>query len=83
MNDTLLHDSIECEIKIPTNDSKGPCVGQKRDIQGHPPLELGGGNRAPLDVGGTLMFPLEWRRVFRGLLELQQGCEGPFGSFRG
>ena len=35
MNDTLLHDSIECEIKIPTNDSKGPCVGQKRDIQGH------------------------------------------------
>ena len=48
-----------------------------------PPLELGGGNGAPLDVGGTLVLPLEWRRVFRGLLELQQGCEGPFGSFRG
>ena len=31
-----------------------------------PPLELGGGNRAPLDVGGTLVLPLEWRRVCRG-----------------
>ena len=31
-----------------------------------PPLELGGGNGAPLDVGGTLMLRLEWRRVCRG-----------------
>ena len=31
-----------------------------------PPLELGGGNPAPLDVGGTLVHPLEWRRVCRG-----------------
>ena len=30
------------------------------------PLELGGGNGAPLDVGGTLVLPLEWRRVCRG-----------------
>ena len=30
-----------------------------------PPLEVGGGNGAPLDVGGTLMLPLEWRRVCR------------------
>ena len=30
------------------------------------PLELGGGNGAPLDVGGTLLLPLEWRRVCRG-----------------
>ena len=29
-------------------------------------LELGGGNGAPLDVGGTLVLPLEWRRVCRG-----------------
>ena len=29
------------------------------------PLELGGGNGAPLDVGGTLVLPLEWRRVCR------------------
>ena len=28
-----------------------------------PPLELGGGNRATLYVRGTLVFPLEWRRV--------------------
>ena len=31
-----------------------------------PPLELGGGNGAPLDVGGTFVLPLEWRRVCRG-----------------
>ena len=31
-----------------------------------PPLELGGRNGAPLDVGRTLVFPLEWRRVCRG-----------------
>ena len=31
-----------------------------------PPLELEGGNGAPLDVGGTLVLPLEWRRVCRG-----------------
>ena len=31
-----------------------------------PPLELCGGNWAPLDVGGTLVLPLEWRRVCRG-----------------
>ena len=31
-----------------------------------PPLELGGGNGAPLDVGGTLVLPLEWSRVCRG-----------------
>ena len=48
-----------------------------------PPLELGGGNGAPLDVGGTLVLPLEWRRVRGELLELQQGCQGPFGSSRG
>ena len=31
-----------------------------------PPLELGGGNGAALDVGGTLVLPLKWRRVCRG-----------------
>ena len=30
-----------------------------------PPLELGGGNGAPMDVGGTLVLSLEWRRVCR------------------
>ena len=30
------------------------------------PLELGGGNGAPLDVGGTHALPIEWRRVCRG-----------------
>ena len=31
-----------------------------------PPLELGGRNGATVDVGGTLVLPLEWRRVCRG-----------------
>ena len=31
-----------------------------------PHLELRGGNGAPLDVGGTLVLPLEWRRGSRG-----------------
>ena len=31
-----------------------------------PPLDLGGGKGAPLDVGGTLVLPLEWRREIRG-----------------
>ena len=31
-----------------------------------PPLELGGGHDAPLDVGGAIELPLEWRRVCRG-----------------
>ena len=42
-----------------------------------PPLKLGGGNGAPLDVGGTLVLPLEWRRVFGELLELQKGVKDP------
>ena len=32
-----------------------------------PPLDLEGANGAPLDVGGTLVLPLEWRRVCRGI----------------
>ena len=31
-----------------------------------PPLKLGGDNGAPLDVGGTLVLPLQWRQVCRG-----------------
>ena len=48
-----------------------------------PPLELGGGNEASLDVGMTFVLPLEWRLYVGELLELQQGCEGTFGSSRG
>ena len=38
------------------------------------------GYGVPLDVAGTLVLPLECRRDVGELLELQQGCEGPFGS---
>ena len=31
-----------------------------------PPLEIGGGNGTPLNVGETLVLPLEWRRVCQG-----------------
>ena len=42
-------------------------------------LEVRGRNGAPLDVGGTLVHPLEWRWYVGELLEFQQGCEGTFG----
>ena len=60
-----------------------PGILSLRNRERIPHLELGGGNGAPLDVFGTLVLPLEWRRVCRELLELQKGCEGPFGSSRG
>ena len=47
-----------------------------------PPLELAGGNGATLDTGGTLGFLLSGDGFFGELLELQQGCEGPFGISR-
>ena len=48
-----------------------------------PPLELGGGNGAPLDVGGSLVLLSIGDGYVGELLELQQECEGPFGSSRG
>ena len=48
-----------------------------------PPLELGGGNRAPLDMAGLWGFLSSGDRFVGELLELQQGCEGPFVSSRG
>ena len=47
-----------------------------------PPLELAGGNGATLYMGGTLGFLLSGYGYVGELLELQQGCEGPFGSSR-
>ena len=49
--------------------------------KGSPPLELGGGNGAPLDVGGTLVLPLEWRRVCRGTFDLQHSTVVTQGFF--
>ena len=40
-----------------------PGILSRRLRERIPPLELGRGNGAPLDVGGTLVLPLEWRRV--------------------
>ena len=40
-------------------------------------LEVRGINGAPLDVGGTLVLPLEWRRYVGELLEFQQGAGLP------
>ena len=48
-----------------------------------PPLELGGGNGAPLDWAGLSCFLLSGDGYVGELLVLQQGCEGPFGSSRG
>ena len=46
-------------------------------------LEVRGRNGAPLDVGRTLVLPLIGNGYVGEVLELQQGCEGPFGSSRG
>ena len=35
-----------------------------------PHLELRSGNEAPLDVAGTLVFPLDGRRVCQGVKDL-------------
>ena len=43
-----------------------PGIPCRTHREGIPPLELGGGNGAPLDVGRTLGLPIEWRRVCRG-----------------
>ena len=56
---------------FPTKQGKDPSSRARRRKRGSP------------DVFGTLVLPLEWRRVCRELLELQKGCEGPFGSSRG
>ena len=47
-----------------------------------PPLELAGGNGATLELGGTLVLLMSGDWYVGELLELQQGCEGPFGSSR-
>ena len=47
------------------------------------PLELGGGNGPPLDWAGLSWFLSSGDGYVGELRELQQGCEGPFGSSRG
>ncbi|KAI4564024.1 hypothetical protein MJT46_009822 [Ovis ammon polii x Ovis aries] len=67
-----------------SSDATGtPGILSLRNRERIPHLELGGGIGAPLDVCRTFVLPLEWRRVCRELLELQQGCEGPFRSSSG
>ena len=48
-----------------------------------PPLELGGGKGATLDVAGLSCFLSSGVGYVGELPELQQGCEGSFGSSRG
>ena len=47
-----------------------------------PPLDPGGGNGTPLDVGGLSCFLSSGDGYVEERVELQQGCEGPFGSSR-
>ena len=47
-----------------------------------PSSQARNGNGATLDTGGTLGFLLSGDGYVGELLELQQGCEGPFGSSR-
>ena len=69
---TLLGDSMDATL------TPGMLSSPRRERI--PPLELGGGNGSPLDEGGTLVLPTSGDGYVGELLELQQGCEGPFGS---
>ena len=54
------------ESPVPMHVARGP-LGFPLPSRGRiPHLELGRVNRAPLDVGGTLVLPLKWSRVCRG-----------------
>ena len=48
-----------------------------------PSLELGGREGSTLDVAGLSFFLSSGDGYVGELLELQQGCEGPFGNSRG
>ena len=55
---------VECTSSLDSSETPGILSRARRE--GIPPLELGGGNGDPLDVCGTLVLPLEWRRECRG-----------------
>ena len=74
--------------------SSGDCLFLRCDRNaGIPSPTKQGNGRSPRDedgepgllwsTGGTLGVPLECRRGCRGLLELPQGCQGPFWSSEG
>ena len=47
-----------------------------------PSLEIGSGNGTPLNVGGTLVLPLEWRRVCRGTSLVAARVSGTLWKFQ-
>ena len=49
-----------------SNATEAPGILSRLRRERIPPLELGGRNGSPLDVGGTPVLPLEWRRVSQG-----------------
>ena len=55
---------VESASSLDATEMPGILSRQRRESI--PSLELGGGNGAPLNVRGTLVLPLEWRRVCRG-----------------
>ena len=56
------HASCTGSLGIPLPTGMPGILSRKRR-ETIPPLELGNGNGAPLDVGGIIVLPLEWRRV--------------------
>ena len=62
---------LSCGERLLLNATGTPGILSRPRREKIPALELGGGNGALLDVGGTLELPLEWRRVCGELLELQ------------
>ena len=54
-------------LRIYSNYEDMPRVLFRTRSERSPHLELRGGNGAPMDMGGTLVLPLEWRRGCRGI----------------
>ena len=74
---------LSCGERLLLDATGTPGILSRASSERIPHLELPGGKGAPLDVGGTLVLPLEWKWDVPEILEMQQGCEGPFGSSRG
>ena len=57
---------LACGERLLVDATETPGILSRARRERIPPLELGGRNGATVDVGGTLVLPLEWTRVCRG-----------------
>ena len=65
-HDPEVHLAFPVESASSLDATETPGILSRTRSERIPPQELGGRNGSPLDVGGTFVLPLEWRRVCRG-----------------